>query len=222
MWTTFEKLKFLGDHIQDAVHIFDFDGVLASRDEDDIYKLPEEEKEVELIQNLARLMDIQCEGMKQAYQRHLIYQAAAWSLRIPIQAGPSLPWAKKLNKNSPVFVLTARSGWHAIDRARSFLEMNDFHPVEMFHIGRVSKNLQLRLLREEYPQRDIYFYEDNIDHLHRAREMGDRKMKLIHVDCKRDLTWEESSRGVLYSVLHKAIADLQGGKKYDGTDKWRS
>jgi len=64
----FEKL-----HIsQNAVYVFDFDGVISSSFEDDIYRLSPVEDEIGLLNVAAQLFDINCGNMEQRYQRHLI------------------------------------------------------------------------------------------------------------------------------------------------------
>lgn len=98
---------------RDDVYVFDFDGVISSSFEDDVYRLPPTESELSLITAAAQKFGIRCEGMEQQYQRHLIFQAAAWKLKLPIEPGPGLTKTKAASKSARLFVLTARSGWYA-------------------------------------------------------------------------------------------------------------
>ena len=157
----FEKLRIFPN----AVYAFDFDGVISSNFEDDIYRLHATEDEMNLIATAAKSFDIRCEGMEQRYQRHLIYQAAAWKLGIEIPAGPGLSAAKRAGEVSRLFILTARSGWYATERMRKFLQANSIIPIEIYTVGRVKKDRQVELVCREFSSAVVYFVEDSPAHL---------------------------------------------------------
>ena len=165
----------------DAVYVFDFDGVVSSSFEDDIYKLPPTGGERRLIAAAAQKFGIRCEGMEQRYQRHLLYQAAAWCLKLPIAPGPGLAKAKQANDFSRLFVLTARSGWHATERLRDFLRQHGIIPIETYHVGRVKKDRQIELLCREYPDKTVHFIEDSAAHLTSIAALNFANLRLVLV-----------------------------------------
>ena len=148
-----------------AVYIFDFDGVISSRVEDDIYKLPPTADEIPLLLAAAKCFGIRCDGMEQRYQRHLLYQAAAWCLRLPIEPGPAFLQARDSGRYARLFILTARSGWHAVERLRNFISAAGINPVEIYSVGRVKKDRQVELICREFESRQVFYIEDSVAHL---------------------------------------------------------
>jgi|SRR5580692_4816624 hypothetical protein len=149
----------------EAIYVFDFDGVISSALEDEIYKLSPVADEIDLLKKAADVFRIRCEGLEQQYQRHLIYQAAAWKLNLPIEPGPGFAKAKDANNRSRLFILTARSGWYATERQRLFLKQKSIFPIEIYNVGRVMKDRQIELVCREYSERKVYFVDDSIAHL---------------------------------------------------------
>lgn len=148
-----------------TVYVFDYDGVVIGPDENDIYDLPEDQAEKALIDSARRYFQIPCAGMKLRYQRHLLYQAALWKNEQRSDRGPAFDSFVRAREAGRAFVLTARSGWHAVERVRQFLGDHAPHPIETYHIGRVPKYLQLEHLLSEYADRQIVYLEDNADHI---------------------------------------------------------
>ena len=178
----FEKLVINSEE----VYVFDFDGVVSSTFEDDIYKLAPIAEETELLDRAAKRFKILCNGMEQQYQRHLIYQAAAWKLRMPIPAGPALASVKEASAHSRLFILSARSGWYATERLRVFLAKEEILPIEVYNIGRVKKDRQLELLCSEYRSRIVHFIEDSAAHLAQASVLPLSNLDLVFLKntCK--------------------------------------
>jgi hypothetical protein len=174
----------LGDiKIKDnSVYIFDFDGVVASRNDDDIYKLSPTIEEIPLLSASAECFGIRCNGMEQRYQRHLLYQAAAWRLGLCIEPGPAFPQTLESGQRSQLFILTARSGWHAVERLRDFLDSSNIRPVEIYNVGRVKKDRQVQLICREFESKQIYYVEDSIAHLADAASIPVRNLNLVYVD----------------------------------------
>jgi hypothetical protein len=167
-----------------AVYVFDFDGVISSSFEDDIYRLPATEDEMNLIATAAKSFDIRCEGMEQRYQRHLIYQAAAWKLGIEIPAGLGLSAAKRAGEISRLFILTARSGWYATERMRKFLQANSVLPIEIYSVGRVKKDRQVELICREFSDAIVYFVEDSPAHLASVAKASLKNVNLVLLQQK--------------------------------------
>jgi hypothetical protein len=213
-----------------GVYFFDFDGVLSSRFEDDIYRLQVLDEEKGLISEAAMYFGIRCDEMDWQYQRHLVYQAAASTLRIPIQPGPALNMAIEAFRIARVFVLTARSGWwYAVERFRSFLENWQIKPIETFHVGRVGKDRQLALVERELPHATIVFFEDNLTHLQFIKRAKLERVKLAIVQGEEAAANSEYLRNQFYKTVTTAIrgrtADLTSlepqDKATDGSTKWR-
>jgi hypothetical protein len=178
----FEKLVINSEE----VYVFDFDGVVSSTFEDDIYKLAPKAEETELLDRAAKQFKILCKGMEQQYQRHLIYQAAAWKLKMPIPVGPALASVKEASEHSRLFILSARSGWYATERLRVFLAKEGIFPIEIYNIGRVKKDRQLELLCSEYRARIVHFVEDSAAHLAQASALPLSNLDLVFLKntCK--------------------------------------
>jgi hypothetical protein len=162
-----------------GVYIFDFDGVISSRFEDDIYRLPPQDDEIQLIEAAAKRFQIHCEGMEQRYQRHLLYQAAAWKIGLPIQSGPALEEAIDAGRRAQLFILTARSGWHAVERLRQFVQATGLRPIEIYNIGRVKKDRQIELICREFRSKNIFFIDDSDAHLADAAAISASNLHLV-------------------------------------------
>jgi HAD superfamily hydrolase (TIGR01509 family) len=188
-----------------AVYAFDFDGVLISSAEDAIYRLSEDKAELDLLTAAARTFNIRCERMEPRYQRHLLYQAAAWRLQLPLEPGPGLAFAQQANQSNGVAVLTARSGWYAIERVRAFLQFHRITPVDMFQVGRVSKSLQIRLLAEEFAHATVVYVEDALAHLESAAALGLPNVLPVHCPPSLDAHSPEERRTHLEETIRSAM-----------------
>jgi hypothetical protein len=165
-----------------SVYVFDFDGVISSRMDDDIYKLAPTADEIPLLLTAAECFGIRCDGMEQRYQRHLLYQAAAWCLRRPIEPGPAFLQAMDSGKHARLFILTARSGWHAVERLRNFVSAAGMSPIEIYNVGRVKKDRQVELICREFESRQVFYVEDSIAHLADAASIASKNLSLVLVE----------------------------------------
>ncbi|MBC8725010.1 5'-nucleotidase [Paraburkholderia sp. 31.1] len=176
---------------REAVYIFDFDGVIASANEDRLYKAPLSDEERAFTAQAAHKLGVRCEGMDPRYQRHLVHQAALWFMDSPIAPGPLLEKAREANCEARLFILTARSGWYAVERCRDFLRANLLLPVETFHVGRTGKVAQVELVCNEFDDAKIFFIDDSIAHLKAVDlALGNRVSKVF----VRDGLEEKESR----------------------------
>lgn len=144
-----------------TIYVFDFDGVVIDPIENDVYNLPHEPGEECLLARAREAFRVDCAGMKVKYQRHLLYQAALQRNGAESEVGPAFDAFRRASIDSSVFVLTARSGWDATERARRFLDSHGARPVETFHIGRVAKYLQLRQLLDEFIDQRFVYLDDS-------------------------------------------------------------
>ena len=165
----------------DALCVFDFDGVVINRSEDDLYKLPASEAEEVNLRRIEKQMGLHVEPMHQCYRRHLIYQIAATQLGMPMVKGPAFDLYRTVAQQGRAFLLTARSGFYACQRAMAFLADHNCPPIENFFVGRGGKNVALKFVCEEYAPRSVYFVEDSIAHLSRAARMKLPNLRLVHV-----------------------------------------
>jgi hypothetical protein len=145
-----------------------------------------------LLEKAAASFQIRCEGMEQQYQRHLIYQAAAWKLNLSIEAGPGFAKTKDANDRSRLFILTARSGWYATERQRLFLKQEKIIPIEIYNVGRVKKDRQIELVCREYSKREVFFVDDSSAHLTHVSK--DAPPNLVTV-------WLENTQKLLYKEI---------------------
>ena len=103
--------------------------------------------------------------MEAKYQRHLLYQACCLHLGIPIERGIGFQKALEASREAKFFVLTARSGWYAVERMRQFLVEHEMTPIEIFNVGRVPKDRQIDIVCKEAADREVFYIEDNASHL---------------------------------------------------------
>lgn len=187
------------------VYAFDFDGVIASRFEDDIYKLAPFEEERPLIEAVAQAFRIPCAGMHLPYQRHLVYQAAAWKLSLPIAEGPGIRAAIEASQNAKLFILTARSGWYAVERLRRFVLERGLTTVETYHVGRVSKDRQIELLSREFPRLQVTYVDDSAAQLDGLSRLQLANVSLVYADSDEPVASEDERRRTVISTLEKAL-----------------
>jgi len=155
--------------------LFDFDGVLSSKIEDWIYRLPEDVTEAEALRGIASLWGINLVGYDVPYQRHILYQAAAAELGLKILKGPGYGVALQgAELHAKIFVLSARSGWHATQRMRAFLTAGSISPVELYQVGRVPKDRQVALLLNTLHDHHVFLFEDAEEQVAQIQEaLGD-------------------------------------------------
>ncbi len=173
------------DIIPNEIYVFDFDGVISSNFEDQIYRLEETARDVAMTAVAAKILGVRCDGMEYRYQRHLVYQAALWHNRSPILPGPGFFMAQEASRIAKLFVLTARSGWFAVERSMSFLKNNNIIPVEVFCVGRVGKVGQIKLLCDQFPNKIVTFIEDSEEHLNSVMSSGVEQVHPVLISEER-------------------------------------
>jgi hypothetical protein len=192
---------------ENQVYVFDFDGVLSSGIEDAVYRLPIENSDEALVQQVAKKLNVKCAGMETRYQRHLVYQGALSLLDMPIAPGPALNGARVASRTAtPVFIISARSGWFAVERMRKFLVAYDVFPLEIFNVGRVTKEKQVQLLANEFPSRTIVFVEDSITHLERIARVGLTNVNLMLITPEEPTPDEHWLHAHFVSILRQAMS----------------
>ncbi len=165
-----------------AAVIFDFDGVVAHRTEEQIYRLPETQGEIKKLKNIAQKIDLAHELYDLKYLRHLILQEILLKMSKSIEPGPFLTMAKDLDDhNIPYFILTARSGIAAITRLIQFLKIHQLRPQECFCVGRVAKGRQIQLVRAAVGAGTIMYIDDSERHVANSFRQIDPETLTLHV-----------------------------------------
>jgi hypothetical protein len=169
---------------QPPVAIFDFDGVLCAPREDLAYKLPERPGERKHLSEAARHYGINPDLYDTPYLRHLVLQAILADRHILPERGPLLDLARELTLAARAFfVLTARSGRSAIDRALAFLDEHELRPQEIFFVGRVPKGRQLALIRRTIVDpTTLAYFEDSLRHSRNSKLQDVDGLETFHVD----------------------------------------
>jgi hypothetical protein len=186
----------------DGIFVFDFDGVVCSSVEDDIYHLPPAEGEAKLLSLVANKFNINCDHMEQKYQRHLLFQASCLSLGLPIEPGVGFDKAMEASRSGKFSILTARSGWYAVERLRQFLAHHLMTPIEIFNVGRVQKDRQIDIVCKEANGRDVFYIEDNASHLNAVKDSS-----LISYD-KLHFVWAERTTSTKADDLNAYVHDV--------------
>lgn len=161
--------------------VFDFDGVLANRIENDVYDLPEIAGERKFLDSVAPKFDIPGPDFDTRYLRHLVFQAAALRGQRDILPTEFLGLVHELqDKREPWFVLSARSGQAAVKRMYQFFDSNWLTPTEVFNVGRVSKISQIEYLLNVYRDRRIYYIDDSEYHISDIASRELNCLTLVH------------------------------------------
>lgn len=186
----------------DGIFVFDFDGVVCSSVEDDIYHLPPAEDEETLLSLIAKKFDLNCDHMEQKYQRHLLFQASCLSLGLPIEPGVGFGKALEASQSGKFFILTARSGWYAVERLRQFLAHHVMIPIEIFNVGRVQKDRQIDIICKEANGRDVFYIEDNASHLNAVKNSPLISYNKLHY------VWAERTTSTEANELRAYVQDV--------------
>lgn len=198
--------------------VFDFDGVLSSKTEDWIYRLDESPGEAERLQDIAKAFGLNLSSYDVPYQRHLLYQAAAAELHLPIEEGPAVRAATHAAEGgAKLFVLTARSGLQATLRMKEFLEERCIQPTETYQIGRVPKDRQITLVLDSLPDHNVLFIEDAEEHVNQIRQAlseseRSKRLEVVLIDHDAARRDAESLRRRAWCVLERGAEHYQERK----------
>jgi hypothetical protein len=184
------------------VAVFDFDGVLCAPREDLVYKLAEKPDEREVLSAPARYYGLDPVIYDTPYLRHLVLQAILADRGSLPEPGPLLDLAVELSRaRRSFFVLTARSGRAAIDRALAFLDSWAITPQEIFFVGRVAKGRQLAVIRQTIPSpATLAYFEDSYRHSRNSKLQDVEGLEAIYVE------WSRTERFAAEDLLAEALA----------------
>lgn len=157
--------------LQKSTTVFDFDGVLSSGLEDQLYRIEEIAGEADRLNEISEILGFSSKlyGDDPRYLRHLVFQEAANRIDLEIEAGPFLEKAKQMAElDQPFFVLTARSGVAAVARMMKFLRSHDLFPQEIFCVGRTPKTQQLKYVAGRLSVAAVTFIDDSSRHIQYA------------------------------------------------------
>jgi len=166
----------------DSIFFFDFDGVLADQEEEKVYRLPESGKERAHLEAIGKLNGIDASLYHSTrYLRHLIYQANAFGEPIKPHLA-AVKFARHLTTTrQPYFIVTARSGFWAVQRMIQFCQQWELYPQETFCLGRMSKAILFEHLRNDWPDRPFVYFEDSEYHIQAAKNLGDPNLEIVEV-----------------------------------------
>lgn len=167
---------------EDALFFFDFDGVLASQDEEKLFRLSGSELERSELEALAELMGLNHSLYPSTEKlRHILFQAQA--MNTPVTPHEQvLSFIRDIeDMGHPYFIITARSALWAVHRMMAFIENHNLSPVEVFCLGRSSKATLLHELRQEWPDRPFIFFEDLEHNIEAALALNDPLLKVIEI-----------------------------------------
>lgn len=193
----------------DAIFFFDFDGVIASQTEEKVFRLPVACGERELLEDSARHFGIDHRIYPSTqYLRHLVFQEMAKDRRI-VPHKPVVDFIISLQQEgSPFFVVTARSGFAAVQRMTGFLWSKMIEPQEVFCLGRSSKAQLLAELRTDWPDRPFVFFDDVKRHLDATKALNDPNMHIVEMQWDDDLSYAEYLRDAMWPNLRAGTARL--------------
>lgn len=185
-----------------GVYVFDFDGVLSSGIEDAVYRIEEDFDRSYGLDRIGKAFNVNLEGYDHRYKRHLLFQVLQSQRRRPIEPGPGLALGQWAAKNAKCFILTARSGWKATARIRTFLERHEIIPLELFQVGRTAKTPQIELVCREFPKQTVFYIEDSKNHLNNAKSIESDNLKLVF--CENSVG-ESEARDLLRRAIESKV-----------------
>lgn len=165
-----------------ALFFFDFDGVLATQDEEKMFRLPAGEGERALLDPIAYTHSVETNIYPDTrYLRHLVFQS--YQGDAPVEPHRAmLAFAQQLSNDAePYFIVTARSGFGAVRRVVKFLDRHYLDPQEVFCLGRAGKADLFDKLRADWPDRPFVFFEDSKHHIDACRALNDPLMHVVEV-----------------------------------------
>lgn len=192
-----------------SIFVFDFDGVLICQNEEKLYQLDEIEGERDRLEELARRVGIEPDLYSTGYLRHLVFQS-----RYDRICKPHVLAEFARDLDVPYFVLTLRSGLHALHRMLGFLDVMHIYPQELFCVGRGLKSAILAKLLEEWPDKQIVFFDDSMRHIEDACSLKSNRLTVVHVEwptCKQEASAMRerhimSDHNERLAFLHKLMA----------------
>lgn len=192
------------------VYIFDFDGVVCASGDNDIYRLHTWPGEEELLARAAAAFGLRCDRQDVNYRRHILMEAASCFLDIPLQPGPAFAHLQEACRKAYAYILTARSGWYAAQRARRFMTAHNIMPLETFHVGRVAKDRQVDLLCREHHERDLFYVEDTPAHLAAMADLPHEGLQLVLAERPEPAKTDDELRVLVTDTLNRAIQKIRG------------
>lgn len=196
------------DYPDNAIFVFDFDGVLAHQLEDQVFRLPVENGDRERIVAACDYLNIDHRLYPDtSYLRHLAHQASA-IMYTPDAHDPITEFARDLWKaDEPFFIVTARSGLAAVSRLTAFLEDEKIHPQEVFCLGRVSKAPLIAEMRQEWSDRPIVYFEDSKKHIDAVVALADPMITVVEVVWEQEPEKAMQDWAILFSRVEEYIRD---------------
>lgn len=165
------------------IYIFDFDGVIISPIEDAVFRFENVDFDTDFIARAKARYGLCKQPSLIARERHILLQEVLYERGIPCEPGPEFEEIRRLKKSNRAFyVLTARAGPGAVQRAMTFLEKNDIRPEEVFFIGPVDKCAHIRWISEFNDNPHIMFYDDTKKHIDNINEKNMSNVDAIFVD----------------------------------------
>jgi hypothetical protein len=207
------------------IYVFDYDGVVIGPEENDVYDLREEDSENEFLRDARKHFGIACAGMNPKYQRHLVYQAALLKNGRASEPGPAWNAFRQACAAAQAFILTARSGWHATERVRQFLDQHKTYAVEIFQLGDVPKYLQIQHLLDGSPNREVHYLEDNWKHIEEVVDYFSEKgkdfegrLKIFHVKRVEPEKDKPALWRIYMQEVETAVADASSATEKKPTE----
>jgi hypothetical protein len=222
------RQNYSADHfpiVGGRIYVFDYDGVVIGPEENDVFDLSEDDSEKEFLRDARKHFDIACAGMNLKYQRHLVYQAALLKNRRASEPGPAWNAFQQACATAQVFILTARSGWHATGQVRQFLDQHKTYAVEIFQLGRVPKYLQIKHLLEEFPTHEVAYLDDSpenieevVDYFSKKGKVFEDRLKIFRVKRVEPKKETAALRRMYIQEVEAAVADASSATEMKSTE----
>jgi hypothetical protein len=161
-----------------SIFLFDFDGVLICQTEEKIFRLDWIEGERSRLEEMAMQFGIDPTLYDTFYLRHLVFQARYDN--VICKPHCLTDFARSLDV--PYFVLTLRSGLHAVHRMLNYLDVMHLYPQELFCVGRGSKAAILSKLLDQWEDRTLVFFDDSLRHVEEACALKHDRLITVYVD----------------------------------------
>lgn len=180
------------------IHLYDFDGVLASPFEEALYCLPVNLEDQQFIDRASLLFGIGNNQESLKSIRYMMMQATMLEFEQEIKPGPVRP-----DPSVPFMIITARSDYFSISRMMNFLSDQDLMPIRIFNVGDTPKKETIQTLLDKHPETEFTYWDDRQSHVDGANSLKSSRLTCHLVDNDLESYYEKAES--YYRNLRKLV-----------------
>lgn len=160
------------------IHVFDFDGTLASPFDDCLFSLPLNSWDAAFVDEVSDRMKLDLSSQPLVHQRYACQQALLGALGMDIQPWMLLNTARR----EPFIIMTARSEYYSLLRMFTFVNKQKIRPLKVLALAGTPKGAAMASLLEEIPDVDFSFWDDKKSCLASVEALDSPRISTTWVD----------------------------------------